>query len=461
MTRPLLPKPIGYALVALAAVRFASVTRAATGRTRGDFYASMPGAYVETLNPVLWNSPDMVGAWGFHKDTYFHGPTQYLTLYPFALIDSFTRIAAVLLPLYALAIGLTFWILWRIGRRLGATQEVFVPMLVSTFLFFPLLQAYVQREFEIVMMLLMAGALLLLVRNRTSQAAAVLAYAAWFKYIPLMFVGYFGLRRWFAALATFVGVSAIVLAASQLLFGLPRFFNNNVPGHAAQVFAVFDTSFTFEQGQLWGHGFCEGWFDNEATLTNIRHGLCSIAAYHPWLPPHLVYLAICIAVATLYLHTHFRLERIPLAAVSEARRRAIECSIITTICACFFFSHYYYLAVLIIPFNVLLAIYLADRRFGAMALWAVSYFLVSAFVVPVSILNRIAGFDVWEPFVWQAWFLWGEFLLIGLLLHEYRQLGSGSKGFQTVPEVPTVPEAPWNPGTSGTSGTVLSRPDAV
>lgn len=58
MTRPL-PKPIAMLLVALVVVRVASITWSATGRTGGDFYASMPGAYVETLNPDLWNSPDL------------------------------------------------------------------------------------------------------------------------------------------------------------------------------------------------------------------------------------------------------------------------------------------------------------------------------------------------------------------------------------------------------------------
>lgn len=104
MTRTL-PKPIAILLVTLVIVRVASVTWSATGRTAGDFYASMPGAYVQTINPDLWNSADLVQAWGYHNDTYFHGPVQYLTLYPIALLDSFAQIAAVLLPLYALALA--------------------------------------------------------------------------------------------------------------------------------------------------------------------------------------------------------------------------------------------------------------------------------------------------------------------------------------------------------------------
>ena len=410
-------------LIALVIVRVASVTWSATGRVRGDFYASMPGAYVETLNPTLWESPDMQGAWGYHNHTYFHGPTQYLTLYPVALLDTFAAIAALLLPIYAVLLGVTFWLMWRIARRLGASDALFVPLLTSTFLFFPLLQAYLQREFEVVITCLIAGAMLLLIDKRSSKAAALLAYAAWFKYIPLLFAGYLGLRRWWKALAVFGVVSAAVLILSQWLFGLDRFFNNNVPGHAAQVFALWGYSFGYEASHhLYGMGFCEGWVDNESTLTNIRHGLCTMAAYNKWIHPPVIYLALCAAVAAVYLSAHARLERVRPGGVIEARRRALEVSIVTTICACFFFSHYYYLILLVIPFNVLLIGYLVDQRYPALAIWSVAYFLVSAFIVPMTLLSRLAGFDVWEPYVWQGWFLYGEFLLVGLLLYEYRRL---------------------------------------
>jgi hypothetical protein len=157
-------------------------------------------------------------------------------------------------------------------------------------------------------------------------------------------------------------------------------------------------------------------------LTNIRHGLCTMAAYNKWIHPPVIYLALCAAVAAVYLSAHARLERVRPGGVIEARRRALEVSIVTTICACFFFSHYYYLILLVIPFNVLLIGYLVDQRYLALAIWSVAYFLVSAFIVPMTLLSRLAGFDVWEPYVWQGWFLYGEFLLVGLLLYEYRRL---------------------------------------
>ena len=85
-------------------------------------------------------------------------------------------------------------------------------------------------------------------------------------------------------------------------------------------------------------------------------------------------------VAGCYLAAHTRLSRGPaLAAEVEAWRRALEFSVVTTVCACFFFAHYYYLIVLVIPFAVLLVRYLANRQWTRLALWAAAYVLVSAF----------------------------------------------------------------------------------
>ena len=424
MTRAL-PRPLALLIVALVLARFAGVTSSALGRTEGDFFASMPGAHVEALNPTLWNSPDLVNAWGYHRPTYFHGPTQYLTLYPLSFLRSFSQIAAVLLPIYAGVLVAAFWLLYRTARILGAGPNLLVPLFASTFLFFPLLQAYLQREFEVVLTLLLAAGLWCLVTDRKALGAGVLAYAAWFKYIPLLFGAYVTWRRWWRAALVFAAVSVAVVIVSELLFDLSRFFNNNVPGHARQVFVLWGYAFDRDAtGHLYGMGFCEGWTEHGTTLANIRHGLCSMAVNRSWINPPAVYLVICGTIAAVYLLTDHRLRAMRLSAAAEIRRRAIEFSIVTTVCACFFFAHYYYLIVLVIPFAVLLAIYVSEQRPRSLALWAVSYVLISAFVVPLGVLNRILDVNLWEQFMWQSWFWYGEILLVSLLLVEYRRIAA-------------------------------------
>src|SRR5438132_13718701 len=93
-----LRRALGPALVALVLVGSrAAMLRYGTDLSgRGDFFATLPGAYVQSLNPTLWNSKDLQMAMGFHRPFYIYGPTQYLTLYPMAFLDSYAQIAAVL-----------------------------------------------------------------------------------------------------------------------------------------------------------------------------------------------------------------------------------------------------------------------------------------------------------------------------------------------------------------------------
>lgn len=427
---------IGLGLLAVVAGRVLAAIWAALSNIRGDYYASLPGAYVRTVNPTLWNSPDMQGAWGYHVETYFHGPVQYLTLYAMAYLDSYAAIAQALLPIYVVSLAFAFWCLFRALAPLAPDQRVGIPLLASTFLFFPLLQAFIQREFEVVVFTGLSAGLWALVRNRKNIAAALLAYVAWFKYVPLMFVAYLGLRGWYRAVWTFVATSAVILLLAHAVFGLELFVNNNVPGHAAQVFNLFQYGFEPGlHGYLYGTGFCYGWIEIETTLANVRHGLCSISFSRPWVPPHAVYLVLCTVIAVIYLVTHFRCGGSQATARDESWRRALEFSIVTTVYSTFFFNHYYYLIVLAIPLNVLLVRYLAapasagsspgspaGRRLRLL-LWAFAYFCLSAFVIPTSVLGRISGADVWAAYIKGAWFLWGELLLMALLLREYWELG--------------------------------------
>jgi hypothetical protein len=417
-----------FAIVAVVCIRIAATVWAAAWNNRGDFYASLPGTYVKHVNPALWNSPDMQDAMGYHLDTYYHGPTQYLTLYPIAYLDSYAQIAWWLLPIYIGVLALAFVCLYRALKMLAPRERIGVPLFAAVFLFFPLLQSLIQREFEVVIYAALSVALLQLIKNRTGAAGAIFAYVAWFKYIPLMLLGYCALRGWLRAAAFFIATSVAIVGLTQLAFGLPEFYNNNVPGHAAQVFRVFDYGFYYDAGGvLNGTGFCNGWFETETTLTNLRHGLCAVSARMRWLPPNIVYLLICVIVAVMYLVTHFRLERSkpsPADTIDEGWRRAIEVSIIIVICSCFFFAHYYYLIALTIPMTVLMVRFMAERRALRLIAWAVSYVLLSAFVVPTGILSRLTNTDVWARYVGGSWFLYGELLLIALLMHAYWEMGA-------------------------------------
>ena len=118
-------------VIAIVTLRIASTIWAAAWNNRGDYYASLPGTYVKTVNPALWDSPDMRGAMGYHLDTYYHGPTQYLTLYAAAFLNTYEQIAWVLLPLYAIAIALAWRYLYLALSALAPGRKIALPLFAS------------------------------------------------------------------------------------------------------------------------------------------------------------------------------------------------------------------------------------------------------------------------------------------------------------------------------------------
>ena len=103
----------------VAIARFGHVAYQGLTYSIGDFYSTLPGAYVETFNPTLWASPDLTNMVG-RVSHYHRGPTQYLTTLPLSLLDSYREIALVLLVVYAVLIPGTAYLMWRTFARAPA-----------------------------------------------------------------------------------------------------------------------------------------------------------------------------------------------------------------------------------------------------------------------------------------------------------------------------------------------------
>ena len=238
--------PIGVAeavcfAIALAAVRLTTLINGSDFSVRGDFFATLPGAYVQTLNPTLWNADDLRLAWGFHRPFYYYGPTQYLTLYPIVLLKSYRQIAVALSFVYAATLAAAIYLLSRLVIIAGARSVWGVFALSIAFA--PLMQAYFHVEFEVVIFFSIVAAAYLLVMGRDGLAGALLGYIAWFKIWPVAFLGYFILRRRFKAAGAFVLASVLTLAAAHALFGLDRFVILN-PALARSIPAGQETSWS-------------------------------------------------------------------------------------------------------------------------------------------------------------------------------------------------------------------------
>ncbi len=411
-------------LFGLACLRLITVIYASLFAFHGDFFQTLPGPYAEVLNVALWDSPDLVNPSSFHRHSYGYGPTQYLTLFPIVFLGSGYEIALVLLFFYVpIVVGLPY-LLWSIGSKTcdGLRRQHWNGLALigsAVFMFGPLHQAVIQREFEVVQLLLLVLAAYFLVFNRETLAAIILGYIALFKYWPLAFSGYLFLtRRWFALVVMLSTVTAVLLIA-HLVFDLAYFPFATTGG------VEFERQFGRHR---WGVGagqqFCVAATGTEVSL---RSGLCAIQSGVSWFSAATVFWVLLGASCAVCLCSFIVIERRKLLRNSTAGqwRTILEFSLVLLAVVTSFHAHYYYLVVLLIPLTVLASRYffggVAGNAIGKVVV-VVAYILLSAFVLPVSISSWLVGFDSWSFYLTNGIYVYGLVALGALLIWEYAQL---------------------------------------
>ena len=428
-------------LLVIAICRLAFVAYSGLEFNRGDFYATLPGAYAESLNPELWRSPDLQDASGYDRPAYLYGPSQYLAILPLIFFDSYQAIATFLLVFYAILIALSAEVMWRSARLLGAPPtHGRVAVFASTFMFFPVLVAFVQREFEVVILFVATCALHALLLGRQVVGGALVAYITWFKFFPLAFLPYFALRSWKRSVIAYALVSIALLGITHAWLDLRR-FGTVVELAGAETIAVVSPD-----------EFCGTWSRPETrrygvaneTRVNVQWALCRFEAQWPWLNAQWLHAGLLTLILAVFATGYRRLQRHgALDPACERRRVAVEVGLVLIVPWMFLHAHYYYLSVAIIPLNVLLVRYLSERHVGgwnSLAIWACTYCLLGAFVVPPTILSNTLEVDFWHRYMQSGIYLFGELLLLGLLLWEYVKLwpSASSVGTVTAAHVPHV-----------------------
>lgn len=421
-------------------MRAAGVIHSAQTNRNGDFLATLPGAYAETLNPRLWNSEDLRGGMGFHKSVYIYGPTQYLSLYPIVFLDSYAQIARVLLYAYALVVAWAIYLIWRTLAVDRPEPPPFAPVVSVALLFFPLLQAYGQREFEVVLFLFLAAATYLLVTGRERAAGALLGYATWFKIWPIVFLGYFLVKRQWNAVVAFLVASLLTLGAAQLVFGLDRFimFNPDLTparggGEVWQFWPSALVSPEMLQPTVWtsapkhigeGIGFCHGWYPGQQTMVSVRWAVCGLDYANRWFPSRVVFFGLAaLFSAAAALGFVLAERRHTWTAADRAFRIICEVSLIVFGAAFMMRAHYHYLVFLLLPIAALAYQYANNRQWTRLVCLGAAYVILSAFVVPLSVSSRLLGFDFWAFYTRHVLYLYGELTVVGLLFWEYLRLG--------------------------------------
>lgn len=420
---------VGLAVVvALAAARVAWLLWTGLDAKGGDFFATMPGGYAEWLNPSLWNSPDLSTSWAYQQNVYLYGPAQYLTLYPVVYwFDSFAAIARFLWVAYALTIALSALLIWRSVQLLQpVTLRTAAGLFCLTAFFFPLHRVFLQREFEIVVLGMTAAATYLSLRQRTAVAAALIGFVTWFKFLPLIWLPYFILRRWWTAVLAFCAMSAAVALLSVVLLG------------SEGLGAVWTVAQTQLAKRTDGGVMCIDWqpashYSAVRNSTWIDAGwvACSLADTFPWLPARPFYLALLGLHATLFAVAFLRLEfGRRLDRQAERWRRGLEASLLIFASTTLVHAHYYYMSLLLVPLGLLLARYLSPTSIPVvrLTLLLIAYALLSVFAVPPSLTTRLLGFDVWWSYMRHLLYFPGQLLLAGLIYWEYFALSRPATG---------------------------------
>jgi len=410
------------AVMLLVVIRFAVAFQSGQRFMRGDFYATLPGPYAETVNPTLWASPDLEDVQG-KSASYLRGPTQYVTMYPLVYFDSYESIAWFLLVVYGLLILLIAEVMWRLLGEVAGAAIARAPIFAATICYFPLLQAWLGREFEVMIALAFALAMWAAIRSRWLPLGGILAFVTLYKYIPVMVLPYLIVRRWWQAIIGLVIGAVVLIGTAHWLVGLEGFVKNSIPGIATGTLTSLGST----------KAFCDGpvpllRFNESGQEASVRTALCSLSVSVP-IAPAAIYLAIIVITLGAAVYGTVRLERHrhTLPDGTERWRRVMELSLLALVSSTFFYAHYYYLSILVVPLNVLLVHELQSprRRSVSMVVWGLSYLLLAAFLLPPTFLSRLVGIDLWPLYFSSLAYFSGEMLLLGLLLFRYVTLPLG------------------------------------
>ena len=418
-----------WTVVLLGAARALSTLYNATLFTQGDFFNTLPGPLAEQLNLTLWDSPDWEGGNMRHRHLYLYGPVQYLTLFPLVFLNSYAEIADTLLVVYTIVIGGTILALQSLGRllcsdrRRHGTINVFVAG--TCLLFLPLSIALIQREFEIVQLFVITLGAVLILRGRDIAGASAIAFTAFFKLWPCIYLPYFCLRRRWSSVIASVSVLALVVLATHIVLDLAyfrTFFSLDMHLRSKVLSAFSDDG-----------SFCR---TPNGTVATLRMGVCAIAADLPDAAAKIGFYILTAIIAATASWSFVLLERrnVDLSPADARWRSLIELSLVTMAGALWIHGHYYYWCVILIPFVGLIGRYSSStvpRLQFRILMLVLSYTFVSGFVIPPVVLSRATGSDFWVFYMNNGLYLYGGLILTFLLLWDYvelaRRSASGSR----------------------------------
>jgi hypothetical protein len=190
----------------------------------GDFLASFPSWRLSVLlgRLDLYNG-SLASNWalmfGDKHPLWHYGPVEHLVTLPlFAFSDLRSAYTAWLIANYAFVIAI---LALAVGVfHSGRTRWVWASVVVIAVLNYgPFYEALTQRTIEIFELLLIFAAYALLLHGRSTASGIAIGLAAMTKFLPLIFLPYFVVKRRFRELASSLIVIALIAIATEAVFG--------------------------------------------------------------------------------------------------------------------------------------------------------------------------------------------------------------------------------------------------
>jgi hypothetical protein len=345
------------------------------GNFTGDFLASFPSWRLSVLTGRLdMYRGSLAARWavmfGDGHPLWHYGPVEHLVTLPlFAFRDLRAAYIAWLIVNYAFLAGIVVLAcsVFESGRSKWLWRSVVAVAILN---YGPLFEALTQRTIEIFELLLIFAAFALSLRDRAAAAGVAIGFAAMTKFLPLIFLPYFLVKRQVRALRTSLITIAVIAIATEAVLGW------RYSGTVVQL----------RRGGLIYN-------DTDQSLAGMIRRL-------------LAWTRIPLPVSML----SFGAMMLGLAGVAWLFLRARNCAAIedlewSTLIAVMVLlpphNEQYYFVLLLFPYLALLARELrpAEPPHRARRWWLAISFLLTGTLVPLSLLSRLTGLKIFSLYL--------------------------------------------------------------